>query len=156
MQCDHSWKTAKSTENNIVTSYDFTSAYWYVQCFFRKNLLMLNSTLLCCIVQQKFWPVVNKYKYINNARFMCPKFCTNTVLKSYHKLKVTLPQICQIFMLRWSYCQTLFAFDLTNHWFVDKNRLPGNTGHYIRHKRPARSSDLTLYGFFLSLEVFIV
>ena len=27
---------------------------------------------------------------------MCPKFCTNTVLKSYHKLKVTLPQIFQI------------------------------------------------------------
>ena len=73
---------------------------------------------------------VPKFSWSNCAQspkktFMCPKFCTNPVLK-YTKCHIStnLSNFLKLYLL---YCQKLFALAPTNRRFAEKNRLSGNT-----------------------------
>ena len=58
--------------------------------------------------------------------FMCPKFCTNSVLK-YTKCHIST-NLSNFLKLCSLYCQKLFALAPTNRRFAEKNWLGGNTG----------------------------
>ena len=55
--------------------------------------------------------------------FMCPKFCTNPVIK-YTKCQIST----NFLKLHLLYCQNLFPLAPTNRRFTEKNRFSGNTG----------------------------
>ena len=57
---------------------------------------------------------------------MCPKFCTNPVLK-YTKCHIST-NLSNFVKLRLVYCQNLSALAPTNRRLAEKNQLSGNTG----------------------------
>ena len=61
----------------------------------------------------------------SKTTFMCPKFCTNPVLK-YTKCHIST-NLSSFLKLCLLYCQKLFALAPTNRRFTEKNRLRGNT-----------------------------
>ena len=60
--------------------------------------------------------------------FMCPKFCTNPVLK-YTKCHISA-NLSNFLKLCLLYCQKLFALALTNCRFAEKKQLSGNAVYY--------------------------
>ena len=68
---------------------------------------------------------LNNCAQSSKKTFMCPKFCTNSVLK-YTKCHIST-NLSNFLKLCSLYCQKLFALAPTNHRFAEKNRLSGNT-----------------------------
>ena len=96
----------------------------------------LTCTTICTCVPSNFMANrrVPKFSLNNCAQsskrtFMCPKFCTNSVLK-YTKCHIStnLANFLKLWLL---YCQKLFALAPTNRRFAEKNRLSGNTDTHI-------------------------
>ena len=69
---------------------------------------------------------LNNYAQSSKKTFMCPKFCTNPVLK-YTKCHIS-KNLSNFLKLCLLYCQKLFALAPTNRQFTEKNRLSGNAG----------------------------
>ena len=68
---------------------------------------------------------LNNCAQSSKKTFMCPKFCTNSVLK-YTKCHIST-NLSNFLKLCSLYCQKLFALAPTNRRFAEKNRLGGNT-----------------------------
>ena len=100
----------------------------------------LNSIRIThCCVPSNFkanWRVpkfsLNYCAQSSKKMFMCPKFCTNPVLK-YTKCHIST-NLSNFLALCSLYCQKLFALAPTNRRFAEKNRLSGNTAALHRKK----------------------
>ena len=67
---------------------------------------------------------------------MCPKFCTNPVLKDIKcHISTNLSNFLKLCLL---YCQKLFALAPINRRFAEKTRLSGNTGSELTLQRRMR------------------
>ena len=85
---------------------------------------------------------LNNCAQSSKKTFMCPKFCTNPVLK-YTKCHIST-NLSNFIKLCLLYCQKLFALAPTNRRFAEKNRLSGNTAAVITGKA---------YRYYLHLEI---
>ena len=71
---------------------------------------------------------LNNCAQSSKKTFMCPKFCTNPVLKyTQCHISTNLSNFLKLCLL---YCQKLLALATTNCRFAEKNRLSGNTVAY--------------------------
>ena len=68
---------------------------------------------------------LNNCAQSSKKTFMCPKFCTNPVLK-YTKCHIST-NLSNFLKLHLLYCQNLFLLASANRRFAEKNRLSGNT-----------------------------
>ena len=66
---------------------------------------------------------LNNCAQSSKTTFMCPKFCTNPVLK-YTKCHIST-NLSNLLKLCLLYCQELFALAPTNRRFTEKNSLVG-------------------------------